>query len=918
MIINMYKYWGKAKPPKDTTGATYHLLVYHSLDVAAVGKAILERQPDWTQPLQTQLNLTLEQATILVIFFLAIHDLGKFAESFQGLNVEVMQHLQGIASNQAYHLRHDSMGWLIWQSLIWSKAWQAEVLPLDRRVDQESWSAIIAAFVKAVTGHHGRPPVEQFPNLANYFSPQSQEDTWQFTQAVKDFLFTDLPKWLWDDNLELNAPKVSWLVAGFAILCDWVGSNQTYFPYCDQEMPLVDYWEKHALPQARKALDALAILPVQINPHTGIRVLFDKISQPSPLQEYVSSSDCILLDEPQMFIIEEATGAGKTEAAIVLAHRLMAQKLAQGLFIGLPTMATANAMYKRIGQCYAQMFTEPTSLVLAHGQRHLSKDFKLAIRENLGMEAQPTDKSYAKDEDSASALCSAWLADSRKKSLLASVGVGTIDQALLAALPSKHQSLRLYGLASKVLIVDEVHAYDPYMNKLLNALLKFQAALGGSAILLSATLPQQMRQNLAKSFSNGLAIWKNERLPKLALDPAPQYPWLTQVGSSCYEKQLTSRPGTERTARIQILNQPPINLIKEWVSAGRCVCWIRNTVNDATEAYQELRKILPESQLTLFHARFAMGERLEIEKSVLENFGATSTAKDRQGKVVIATQVVEQSLDLDFDIIISDLAPIDLVIQRLGRQMRHPRDKEGNRLDNKQDSDQRGEICFYLYAPEFTLTPTTAWYSSFAPGAAFVYPHHGQIWLTLKYLSENPLLVLPQQSRTLISAVYDDNAQLLIPDTLQKAEVRQDGKDSAAKSVAALNSLKLEAGYSDTSGQWLPDTVTPTRLADPSLTLRLARWTGTELEPWFNEGEFAWDMSQLNIRASLITGIDMKFPPDLQQAYEKLLPLLPDKGKYSLLLPLIAQDGQWRGLASKDDQPIKVIYDQILGFRIEK
>ncbi|WP_238947405.1 hypothetical protein [Vandammella animalimorsus] len=167
-----------------------------------------------------------------------------------------------------------------------------------------------------------------------------------------------------------------------------------------------------------------------------------------------------------MFVLEDVTGAGKTEAALMLTQRLMQAGRADGLYFALPSMATANQMYQRVGQVYRRLYTDEAapSLVLAHGARQLLADFRDSV---LQPREQAEDGRYAPDERSASLQCNAWLADHRKKALLAEVGVGTLDQALLAVLPARHQSLRLLGLCGKVLLIDEVHAYAPYMMALL-------------------------------------------------------------------------------------------------------------------------------------------------------------------------------------------------------------------------------------------------------------------------------------------------------------------------------------------------------------------------------------------------------------------------------------------------------------------
>jgi CRISPR-associated endonuclease/helicase Cas3 len=211
-----------------------------------------------------------------------------------------------------------------------------------------------------------------------------------------------------------------------------------------------------------------------------------------------------LAQDPQLIVIEEVTGGGKTEAALTLAARLLANGAADGLYLALPTMATADAMHRRVERVYQRFFADGAqpSLVLAHSMAA----FTLALEC-----VNQTDTGYGnKEHDSASGHCTAWLADSRKKALLAHVGVGTIDQALLGILPAKHQSLRLWGLLGKILIADEVHACDAYVADLLKTLLKFHTAFGGSAILLSATLPQSQRAGFIAAFAEGTGFVTSE------------------------------------------------------------------------------------------------------------------------------------------------------------------------------------------------------------------------------------------------------------------------------------------------------------------------------------------------------------------------------------------------------------------------
>src|SRR5690606_20820134 len=384
---------------------------------------------------------------------------------------------------------------------------------------------------------------------------------------------------------------------------------------------------------------------------------------------------------------------------------LMEIGAAQGFFIGLPTMSTANAMYGRVADVYQSLFDQDTDLVLAHGNRELVERFAASV-----VPADQAEMDIDQCDETASARCAAWLADHNKRALLAQAGVGTIDQVLLGVWHSKHQSLRLLGLFGKVLIVDEVHACDAYMQGVLEVVLEFHARAGGSAILLSATLPARMKQALLNAYARGRGVTA-PRLQEIA------YPLVTSWRSSSnalIEQSIATRPAVQRTVHVEYRTEQSeiVGVIEKTLRAGHCVCWIRNTVADALEAYALFNDRLPADKLILFHARFGLADRLAKEDLVLTHFGSDSTAEQRQGRLVIATQVVEQSLDVDFDLLVSDLAPIDRLIQRAGRLRRHPRDPLGNRLLTAGVSDQRCKAVMQVFGPDWSDEPASDWYKS--------------------------------------------------------------------------------------------------------------------------------------------------------------------------------------------------------------
>jgi len=327
-----YHFWGKARSENPDAPA-YHLLVYHSLDVAAVDKIFLQKDTQLLQRMATRTNLGENVLDALVTFFLALHDLGKFSEGFQNIRHDLFRGLRGHTSTKDYTVRHDTLGYLLWNHAVWPRGWQEGWLRMDDEEsgDMNAWSDVLLPWAQAVTGHHGIPPRTHFHEMSlsldGHFDAESREAGVTYSrEAARLLLPQKIPLPFWDEQLELAFKYTSWLLSGLAVLSDWIGSNIAHFPYITSRMPLSDYWIKYALPQARIAVKESGVLPPPPSKSTGITTLFKHIGVPSPLQEHVSS--CELSQSPELFILEEATGSGKTEAALTLAHRLMVAGLA--------------------------------------------------------------------------------------------------------------------------------------------------------------------------------------------------------------------------------------------------------------------------------------------------------------------------------------------------------------------------------------------------------------------------------------------------------------------------------------------------------------------------------------------------------------------------------------------------------------
>lgn len=917
MSDSYFRYWGKADP-RYVGEPKWHPLACHSLDVAAVGVHYLRRSPSIRQLMTNAFEIETDAALEnWFAFWLAIHDLGKFSEAFQSQRPDLFEMLRDRPPypSKAYRLRHDSLGMLFWSS------------QLSNLAVTDSWFYAgtemlvdgLDCWARAVTGHHGQPPKQDNEFWEQHFD--RKEDRAAIVAFVSDvrslFLKPEaarIPASLGAEKFHRTSVDLSWWVSGITVLSDWLGSNVDFFPYSDGlngSVALAGYWEQ-TQERARRALDASGVLPVPSGRELDFRELFPAIAIPSPLQKWAASVE--LTHGPQIHLLEDVTGAGKTEAAVTLAHRLIATQCADGLFIGLPTMATANAMYGRIARTYSKLFSGQASLALAHGQRNLVEAFADSI-----LPAGREEHDEAQLDETATTRCTAWLADHNKRALLAPAGVGTIDQALLAVLHSKHQSLRLLGLFRKVLVVDEVHACDAYMLGVLRTLLEFHARSGGSAILLSATLPMGMKEVLVKAFAKG----------SRAVSPgvrAMGYPLVTSWNSSLpdalLERAISTRPDVRRTLKTRYVSDEAavVSVIQDALAEAKCVCWMRNTIADALAAYEVFKSRIPIEKLTLFHARFALRDRLEIEQQVQSWFGSASIPDDRAGRLLIATQVVEQSLDVDFDFVVTDLAPVDRVIQRAGRLQRHPRDMRGHRLGDPTARDQRGEPCLWVHGPEWSDDPPANWFKKAFPKAPGVYPHHGQLWCTAKLL-RGGRIAMPEDARRLIEHVFGDSCEF--PAGLQANANAAEGQGFADASVAQQNTVKLATGYERGGLDWWSEARTPSRLGEAATSVLLARWDGDVLTPWTEHANdrHAWAYSAVRIAERLIARPSEATTTQRKAAVERAMESLPAKGKWSVLLPFEETSQGWIGAAwtaatkSKAERLLKWIYDPVTGLQ---
>lgn len=916
-----------------------HPLPYHSLDVAAVFDALFDLYrpawvPAWLKP--------------YLLFLVALHDVGKITRSFQYQCVDTLpqvwpRNVLGEAVKPPRTARHDTLGFHI----------------LDRRFSGalrgvfKGWdyNHSVRPLLRASTGHHGRPPRElDGPKFLppNEYCADCHAVAGEFISDLRDLFLRDAAP-LPEVAPEAFAARLSWWFAGLVNLADWIGSNPGWFKYRRPVFDLETYW-RGARGLAARAVREAGVVPGRLAPLAAFEDLFRGagIEAPSPVQRWCSTVP--LPEGPKLVFVEDETGNGKTEAAIMLAHRMNAMGDGVGFYFALPTQATANQMYDRCGGDDDQhgdggylrrLFDEGErpSLILAHGKRALNKKFRNSILDPVAAAAASgegpdrddlSDDWAEDDEDRPGAECAAWIASDARTAFLADVGVGTIDQALLAAMPSKFGALRMLGLSRRVLVIDEAHAYDSYMIAIIKALLGLHARMGGSAVVLSATLPIAMRRELAAAFAEGLG------LPEPPTLEARGYPLATLVSRSGvgeeHEALASDGPSPRRgrdEAIVEIVEDvgAVLDRIEKAAKEGGAVGWVRNTVADAMAACDLLRA--RGLDVTLFHARYVMGDRADIEGKVLGMLGKKAPGKNRRGKVIVATQVIEQSLDIDFDLLVSDPAPVDLLIQRAGRLWRHRlRTDEGRPVEKAR---------MLVAGPLPVDDPPVRWIAGHGDGvlsvrgSMFVYRDTALLWRSLRIVAgEGRIGGDPASFRRMVEAAYDPDAWAaagyggpFVPETLsetaQKA-LRDENRKEHLGNQAALGGGK---GYGGEG--WPHEAQVRTRLSDlPSVTLRLARVEEgragrRRLAPIYatDEGGLRhWALSEVTVRHAALA--EPRFDdPDLGRLVERAKATWPRLDRRT---PLVAMDKDGDGwsaeVTGKDGRRYAVRYDHARGCEI--
>lgn len=542
---------------------------------------------------------------------------------------------------------------------------------------------------------------------------------------------------------ELNS-HAQMILCGLLIMADWIASNINFFPLisvdddaeninCSERSEIA--WEKLNFPDMWKSMRT-EYSDTEFNNIFGfapndIQKAFLEIAEKS--------------EKSGIFILEAPMGCGKTEAALASAEILAGKFQKNGLFFGLPTQATANGLFPRI-----QQWSEKQSEINCHSiqLKHSSASLNEAF--------QKVKNGIPDDENDSGLIVHSWFCGN-KKACLADFVVATVDQMLISALKRKHVMLLHLGLSEKVVIIDEVHAYDAYMNCYLERALRWLGAYNTPVILLSATLPAKRRMSLVRAYLG-------EKKSDIKFEENISYPMITWT-----DGKKINQAGfvyNKNSISVKIKKCSTDNIfpqITDVVKNGGCVGIIVNTVKKAQNMAEIIRENITENVL-LYHAQYIMPDRTLKEEELLRKAGKDSTFENRKGFVVVGTQVLEQSLDIDFDMLVTDICPVDLLLQRIGRLHRH-KDKRDYRPDIVKEP-----VC-YVMTDEYDKDKT---------GSKIIYGE----WLlkkTFDILPEN--IILPDDISPLVQQVYN---------AFDESEEYRNYKNSLKKSIGKADSFLLE------------------------------------------------------------------------------------------------------------------------------
>ncbi|MDR6128574.1 CRISPR-associated endonuclease/helicase Cas3 [Sphingomonas sp. SORGH_AS802] len=715
-MMQINEAWAKLQRDADDKIIASLPLVDHCLDVGAALTAIL---PSWAPYLEAAAGRPLtEQDRARLIVLAVLHDLGKANRGFQARTDRSRPPI-GHTGPVAALLRDPVLK-------------QGAAAGLLRAIIAD-WGVV--DHFAAVMAHHGKPlpefgppPMMGVPPWQDHVRHWIAVDGHDPGRAVVDLVEAVHARWplAWAAGPGLpDAPRFVALFAGLVTLADWLGSDTGRFPIAGPHGAARDGMRHE---QAQAAAQARGLLPLE----TPSAISFADAFIHAPRGFQTAAADPAL---GPVALIEAETGSGKTEAALWRWLELRRQAMVDGLFFALPTRSAAVHLHGRVNDMLKRVWgADAPEAVLAVPGYWQSGDARGQALPGYAVRWDGGEPGGAED--------SRWAAERANRFLAARVAVGTIDQALLGTLPVKHALFRASVLARSLLVVDEVHASDAYMTGLLDRLLDHHVGVGGQALLLSATLGAAARATLLKT----PCPCRDEAM-------AQPYPALSGRGAAPHAVAGAGAGKRVRIAAEGLIHDPAAIAARavEAARAGAAVLVVRNSVADAVAVAQAVAALADDLAFkvndvaTLHHGRFAPDDRKALDQAVEAAFGKQRIAG---GRVLVGTQTLEQSLDIDADYLITDLAPIDVLLQRIGRLHRHARADRG----------AHGEARVLVLRPSARdLTPLLG-KGGGGHGLGIVYPNLVQIESTLRQIEANPEIVLPRDNRRLVEGALHPEA----------------------------------------------------------------------------------------------------------------------------------------------------------------
>jgi CRISPR-associated endonuclease/helicase Cas3 len=720
----------------------------HMLNVGCVASFLAQTAPELLMLFQIRSE---EIGTLA-----ALHDLGKISPGFQR-KCEVW-----LQENDLVRIARNG----VWDTAMEPNHGKVTQITVQPCLVDHGMSPDAAQYVAAILGgHHGR--LQALPDTRGLRVTKgiAEERSGIEWDKARESTASDIVEAFGGELSNVNLGEASpslWWLAGLTTVADWIGSDEGFFSptggLADIDRPGI----------AKNAVEAIGFGAPEIARGLTFADLFRSSEWAEPKSNDMQVKTVVTITGPGVYVIEAPMGTGKTEAALWAAYGLLAAGKARGIYFALPTQATSNRMHLRMEEFVKRIAPNSRRTRLIHGNSWLMEQILDYHPASSGKLDISNDARVGYD----------WFA-SAKRALLASFGVGTVDQALLGIVAAKHFFVRHFALAGKIVILDEVHSYDLYTGTLIDRLVDALEGLGCTVVILSATLSGKRREQIMPLGPDGMD------------DPAKlPYPIIT--GRTARDKTLhvPADPPPSRDVAVEFLKlERAIANAVDLASHGGVVLWICDTVDAAQDTY---RKLSEQSEgrflVGLVHSRFPFWRREELENEWMERLGKNGTS--RCGSILVSTQVVEQSVDLDADLLITELAPTDMLLQRIGRLWRHERGDRPIDSPHVIILEENQSLDDFLQMDANDVAQALG-------GKAYVYAPY-VLLRSLRVWKAQPNVMLPLQIRNLIEATYGANNDE--PESWRELFDKRFATELGKKFMAARNCNLWQPALDDKEG----------------------------------------------------------------------------------------------------------------------